>query len=532
MSQKLPQCNNELSTLFVEDNHHARETVIFLLKLYLEKIDVVCDGVEGMKQYQHYYETNGSYYDIVITDVFMPKLNGIEMIRQMLTYNARQQFIVVSADNEARDLIALMNMGVSNFLLKPITPPAFKQTIERAIDICMDRQKLERQYKEIKMMNEKLQLVTQHAEGASRQKSEFLANMSHEIRTPLNAINGFISLLKQEENDPTKRRYIEIIEESSMTLLQIISDILDISKIENGKLEVEAVNFNPYHDLIMVTELFQAKAAEKNILFNVQYNHSMPEVLKGDVLRIKQVLSNLLSNAIKFTPEYSKIKCVIWCKNNMLYIKVKDYGIGIARDKQQHVFHAFMQADSSTVRQYGGTGLGLSISYRLSKLLNGDLTLKSELGKGSAFLFSATVTKGDKNSLMSETEEHAIAPGKKVLLVEDNRSNQLFMSIVLKKLGLKYALAKDGYEAVNMVKIDRYDLILMDENMPRLNGIGATKLIREYEKEHGYRHIPIISLTANAIKGDKERFLQSGMDDYLAKPIDQEKLLNVMRPFL
>jgi len=531
-SQVLPQRNRELRVLFVEDNTHTREAFLFLLKLYFEHIDVAVDGAEGLAQYQLFYEQNQHYYDLVITDLYMPNLNGLEMIDAIFKINNQQQFTVVSADNEPQDLIALINLGISNFLLKPISPVMFKVLMERIIATAMSQRMLKKQYEEITLMNEELSLAKLKADAASQFKSDFLANMSHEIRTPLNAINGFISLLKKGEDDPTKKRYIDIIEESSQTLLEIINDVLDISKIENGKLEIEASNFDPYYDLIMVTELFQAKAAEKNIYLKVQYNHEIPETLNGDVLRIKQVLSNLLSNAIKFTPENSKIKCVLWYKENCLYIKVKDYGIGIAKEKLTHIFDAFVQADSSTVRKYGGTGLGLSISYRLSKLLGGNLTVCSNEGRGSTFLFTSKVAEGKRIEEVLLEEPASDIKGKRVLLVEDNRANQLFMGIVLKNLELEYDIASDGIKAVEEVKERDYDLILMDENMPRLNGMGATKAIRKYEAEQHKSETPIISLTANAIKGDKERFLSAGMNDYISKPIDQKKLLQIISKYL
>lgn len=528
----LPTRNSDLTVLFVEDNEHTRETLLFLLKLYFEDIDIAHDGTEGLQQYQRFYEENDSYYDLVITDLYMPNLNGIEMIERMLKINKEQQFVVVSADNEPRDLITLINLGISNFLLKPISMGVFKTTIERVVAAAMNQKKIYNQYKEIKAMNEELSRAKIQADEASQLKSEFLANMSHEIRTPLNAISGFISLLKEEETDPKKQHYIDIIEESSATLIQIINDILDISKIENGKLEIEHIDFDPYYDLIMVTELFQAKAAEKNIQLKVQYNHKLPKRLNGDILRIKQVLSNLLSNAIKFTPENSRIKCIIWYKGESLYIKVKDYGIGIAKEKLEHIFDAFVQADSSTVRKYGGTGLGLSISYRLSKLLEGDLKVESREGVGSTFTFSAKVRRSEVAVPDEEAATVLFTEGKRLLLVEDNRANQLFMGILLDNLGLKYDVASDGIEAVESVKERVYDLILMDENMPRLNGIGATKAIRKFEIETGRVPAPIISLTANAIKGDKERFLSAGMNDYISKPVDQKKLLRKFSRFL
>ncbi len=526
---------SDLSVLFVEDNTHTRESLLFLLKLYFNDVDVAFDGAEGLQKYQEYFEGTGRYYDIVMTDIYMPNLSGIQMIRKMLDENTRQQFVVVSADNKANDLIKLINLGISNFLLKPISADNFKMMMARVIQASLDQRTLYEQYTEIKKINSELALAKKYAEEASRLKSEFLANMSHEIRTPLNAINGFISLLKSKEDDPVKKRYIDIIDESSKTLLQIINDVLDISKIENGKLDIEAADFDPYHDLILVTELFQARAAEKDIDLRIQYPHSIPKCLNSDVLRIKQVISNLLSNAIKFTPEGGKIKCILWYNSGYLYVKVKDYGIGIAKKKQEHIFEAFAQEDSSTVREYGGTGLGLSISYRLSKLLGGDLSVVSEKGKGSVFTFSARVQScATALKTVESTSERSTAEiaGKRILLVEDNKANQLFMKILLNGLDLEVDIASDGLEAVQKVKDKVFDLILMDENMPNLNGTGAAKAIRAFEKVSARARTPIISLTANAIKGDRERFLEAGMDDYIAKPIEKKTLMKKIRTYL
>jgi len=371
----------------------------------------------------------------------------------------------------------------------------------------------------------------------AKAKSEFLANMSHEIRTPLNAVLGFIDILKDETRGRKSYTYVEIIDSSSKSLLKIIEDILDFSKIESGKLDIDKVDFNTKAEFEVITHLFDAKCSQKNISLTLNLDTNLPQVINTDPLRIKQVISNLLSNAIKFTSEGKNIIVDINFKDNLLFVSVKDQGVGIAKDKQKHIFEAFSQEDSSTTRTHGGTGLGLSISTELVKLLGGELKLKSEVGIGSEFYFSIPAFIGKEIKLEIDTTKEINFENKKILLVEDNKANQMFMKVVFKKMQLEYDIANDGLEAIEQFKNiasseAKYDCILMDENMPNMNGIEATKHILEYEKINNLNHTPIVALTANALKGDRERFLSAGMDEYMTKPVDRKKLGDILRKFL
>jgi len=521
--QELLSIDGELSLLYVEDNKDVRESMVDLLEHYCSELEVAVDGQDGLEKYEAYYERTGRYFDLVLTDINMPKMSGIELIERIRQINERQIIVVISAHNELDILLKLIELEISNFLVKPIEMEQFETVFARVINIVHQKRAY---YK----LNEDLQRTKMLAEQATQHKSQFLANMSHEIRTPLNAIIGFISLLRENETDETKLKYLDIIMNSSDSLLQLINDILDVSKIESGKLEIEPHNFNPYKDLITVAELFQAKAAEKDIVLTIKYNNSIPELLYGDSLRIKQIFSNLLSNAIKFTPEGSKVKCVIWYKEGNLNIMVKDYGIGISEEQQKKIFQPFTQADGSIVRKYGGTGLGLTISMELSRLLGGELTLKSQEGKGSTFRLTLPVPLGKEEK--TEEEEMVTHLDGHILVVEDYEANRMFVGIILENAGLTYEMAHDGLEAIEKFKNGKFDLILMDENMPNLNGTEATKEILKMEAEQGLEHTPIISLTANALKGDREMFLASGFDDYLSKPIDPQKLLKTMKRLL
>ncbi len=373
------------------------------------------------------------------------------------------------------------------------------------------------------------------AEEALKSKSLFLANMSHEIRTPLNAIIGFISLLQAKESDPEKLSYLTIVKESSDSLLSLINDILDFSKIESGNLTLETIDFDAHAALKSTAELFKTKALEKQIAFSVDLSDTIPRRLEGDPLRLKQILANLLSNAIKFTPEKGSVLLSASYENGRLNVNVTDSGIGIPKEKQKHIFEAFSQADNSTVRKYGGTGLGLSISAELARLLGGTLTLESEEGKGSTFSFSLPMQPAEQPEPAEEAPKNEALPERlhgHLLLVDDIRSNQMFTGIILKQAGITYDIANNGLEAVEFFKKNRYDLILMDENMPELSGTDATQQIRKLERECGRSPVPIIAMTANAFNEDRQRLLDTGMSDYISKPITPEKLLGLLNRHL
>jgi len=383
-----------------------------------------------------------------------------------------------------------------------------------------------------KKIEDALLEAKQKAEESSKSKSEFLANMSHEIRTPLSAVLGFIELLKKENIGEKAEKYVDIIDSSSKGLLKIIEDILDFSKIESGKLEIDKIDFDPKREFETITHLFRAKCAEKDITLSLILDENLPKSIHTDPLRIKQIISNLLSNAIKFTDKGKKIIVTIKYNDGLLDVSVKDEGKGIAKEKLSHIFESFSQEDSSTTRQYGGTGLGLTISHELVRILGGELKVISYVGIGSEFYFTIRVSEGEKVIDTQEVMENITFDHKKVLLAEDVKTNQMFMTIVLEELHFEVDIADDGIEAVEAFKKNSYDLILMDENMPNLNGIEATKQILEIEAKNNVPHTPIIALTANAIKGDRKRFLTAGMDEYLSKPIDKNHFVKILKKVL
>ena len=383
-------------------------------------------------------------------------------------------------------------------------------------------------------INADLQEQKNRALEATNAKGAFLANMSHEIRTPLNAILGFIGLLKDKHHDAESTKYLNTIDNSSHSLLGIINDILDFSKIESGKLDIDPVKFTPHKEFSTTADLFRARCSEKHLSFTIELSENLPKGLKSDILRIKQVLSNLISNAIKFTEPHKAISLQIDYSDGLLYCSVEDQGIGISPEAVENIFDAFSQAEVSTTRKYGGTGLGLAISSKLVNMLGGELKVESTLGKGSRFYFYVPAESVEIAEKLASNKNQSIHFSGHILLVEDNKTNQLLMSAILKKQGLTFDIAQDGLQAIEAVKTKHYDLVLMDENMPNLNGIEATKTIRLLEKENPGKEqrLPIIALTANAMTGDRERFVSAGMDEYLTKPVNIPKLTAILGDFL
>lgn len=380
---------------------------------------------------------------------------------------------------------------------------------------------------------------------AEKSKDIFLANMSHEIRTPLNAILGFIDILRKKISDKEQKQYLETINSSSQSLLTIISDILDFAKLRNGKFDINLQEFNLLKELRIIVNLFSKNASKKDIDYIFSIDSKLPKNIYADSVRINQILSNILSNAIKFTPESGTVKISVLVKDGRLRVSVSDTGDGMDEEQQSRIFHAFEQAEKTTTKKHGGTGLGLAISLKLANYMGGDITLKSSPGQGSIFTLDIPV-EYDKNSLVDvlvndeyissdTTVENVHKFNGHILVVEDNKANQMLIRILLEEFGLSLDIANDGKEAYemyesNQISNDRsYDLILMDNQMPVMNGIDSAYKIREIAKENNFDKIPIVALTANALKGDREYFLNNGLDDYIKKPIDIKDLERVLK---
>jgi signal transduction histidine kinase len=374
------------------------------------------------------------------------------------------------------------------------------------------------------------------AEQASRAKSEFLANMSHEIRTPMNGIIGMTDLALMTPLTDTQREYLQTVRDSAQTLLVIINDILDFSKIEAGKLEITAVDFSLRTLLGDTLKPMSVRAEEKKLRLTVDVAADVPDDLVGDPVRLRQVLVNLVSNALKFTDQGEILVRVVHDMESTpghaaLHFSVVDTGIGIPEDKQVAIFQAFTQADGSTTRLYGGTGLGLSISWKLVSLMGGQIQVESTPGRGSAFYFSITLPLASA-PVVPKLAAPLVVPGVdsrplRVLVAEDNVVNRKLAEHLLRRRGHEPIMVVNGREAVHALEEESIDVVLMDLQMPEMDGFEATAAIRARERSTGAR-VPIVALTAHAMEGDRQRCLDADMDGYVSKPIDAANLFAVI----
>jgi signal transduction histidine kinase len=499
------------------------------------------NAVEGTRYEVHWFSdsTTGlealkrNNFDVYLVDYRLDSRTGLDVLDEVQKQEIKKSIILLTGKGNRDIDIEAMNKGASDFLSKENLT---SESLERSIRHCLKRAQDQEKIKE----TERLKFEKEAADSANKAKSLFLANMSHEIRTPLGAIIGFVDLALDKHTPENERfDFLGTIKRNSEHLLELINDILDLSKIESGQMQVTKDTFNWREVITDVIETLHVKAQSKNILIQFQDNPSIPTLLTADCQKMRQVIMNVLGNAVKFTSHGNvSILCSLDLaqKPEKIIFDIRDTGPGISEEEQKKLFQPFTQANSTLSRQYGGTGLGLDLSKKLAKAMGGDLSLLfSKVSAGSTFRFTLPATfaeasiagkeKGLENNLNSQPKTQN--KRYKILLVEDSADNQIIIKSFLQTNNYDLSFANDGTEGLRKALGESYDLILMDIQMPSMDGYQVTKLLRE----QGYNK-PIVALTAHALKEARDEALQKGFNEYVTKPVKKEVLIDTIHHLL
>ena len=525
--------NSKVPKLLIVDDIPAN---IYALEDLLNDLDIeIYTALGGYRALELTLEHD---FSVILLDVQMPEINGYQVAEAIhkneATKNTPIVFVTANYCNQANVLTGY-DSGAVDYITKPVNAKVLRSKVIIFTDLYRAQKSTEAVLRSAKVL----------ADEANFAKSAFLANMSHELRTPLTAVIGYAEKIAHSDvSEEEKLKAAETIVRNGTHLLSIINDILDLSKIESGQMDVELLPQSVCGLINGIVDLLKPKAHEKGLKLDVVYETSIPKTIETDQIRLRQIIINLLNNAIKFTNEGKvEIRVSLVADKERIRFEIVDTGIGISEELQQRLFKAFSQADISITREFGGTGLGLVISKQLAQRLGGDISVQSEEGKGSAFalevatgsLAKVDIISTPSNKLESEKQESLVqqpAPQPEklcgdILLAEDCEDNRNLISFYLKRAGASVEIVKNGQEAIDKASSKDFDLILMDMQMPIMGGHRATQLLRQKGCE-----IPIIALTAEAMKHHIERCMDVGCSDHIAKPFKHKNLIQVISKHL
>jgi len=479
--------------------------------------------------------------DLILLDVKMPEMDGYEIIKELKSKDNTKDIPVIflTSLNDAENELEGLNLGAIDYLLKPFSAPLLLKRLETHLHMLSQTRILTK-------VNEELLQAKEQAEAANQAKSSFLAHISHEIRTPMNVISGMSELMREDNLDEVQKGYLRDIQDMSKSLLQIINDILDLSKIESGKMDILPIHFSLPETYTHLCSTYSCLARNKDLEFRNYLDSRLPEVIYGDEIRMRQVITNILGNAIKYTHQgfvELRIEAAVRNGGNWLAVRVKDSGIGIKKEDYNKIFSNFQQVDQEKNRYIQGTGLGLPITQKLAQLMGGAIEFESEYGKGSVFTIYLPLIPGDSGKIEHDVQFERISARENVsvLVVDDNPVNLTVALGFLLTHNIKATTASSGEEALSMIREKArtvqaepvFDLVFMDHMMPDMDGIETTNQIREWENKTGRKKtMPIVALTANAVTGIDKVFLMAGMNDFISKPINANQLNRVLGRWL
>jgi signal transduction histidine kinase len=511
--------------LYVEDDAALARLLQRRLERYNLNVEIVASAEAALEKLKT------KTYDILLVDYILPAMNGLELLDKLPEIPNAPPAIILTAGGDERVAVAALEKGAVDYAVKD-SDQTYLELLPSIMQAAHTKQRLQREFE---LQHHELQFAKEKAELANQAKSNFLATMSHEMRTPLNVIIGLAHLLNKKERPPKEQEMMQTLLTNADLLLRLINDLLDITRIESGQVELEITSFDMASVLKDIETMFAPQAKEKSVRFAI-HDTTDNMLVMGDRTRVQQILMNLAANALKFTAQGEiniRTGCIEKTPNEICFsIEVQDTGIGISPEKLGGIFDKFTQADETITRRFGGSGLGLTIVRALAQKMGGDVSVVSQLGQGSCFTVSLNLPKAEIKQAPQTIAPHAYRPKtsgqqptKKVLVVEDYAPNIMVVSLILENFGYDVIATENGAKALEYLRTQSQPpvAILMDVQMRGMDGYQTTGHIRDMEKTKGYKNF-IIGVTAHALAGDRDRCIAAGMDDYMSKPIHPDIL--------